>query len=333
MLCKTIIGGDEMAEDNIKMIEIKNDNMWFKGSPVILCSMRLALDTKTGDMFTSAKFLNIQPDNLQSITFDVICYDEDRKPINVIQNVTYSGLDISRNTDFGFHRKIKIPDISTRNVEYVIKSVSNSKGQTWDNEGCKHFDRKLEQKSIYTVQGDYNKQFLDLCTRSGIDGMNLVLQPEFEDDHWLCACGAFNWNDEVKCSQCRISRSWLTKNTRIETLQKRKEVQDADAQQVKELVQARAAQASDKSAERAEFEERNARILAEQKHFKALKLRKNIFITIGILIIIAGLIYALLTFVFPKFLEAEEYEKGTDLVNASQPARTTVSEADPNNRY
>lgn len=311
-----------MAEENIKMIEIKNDNMWFDGSPIILCSMRLALDTKTGEMFTSAKFLNIQPDNLRSITFDVICYDEARKPINVIENVTFSGLDISRNADFGFHRKIKVPDINTRNIEYVIRSISNSKGQTWENSEYKHFDQKIEQKSIYTVQGDYNKQFLDLCTRSGIDGMDLVFQPEFEEDHWLCACGAFNWSDEVKCSQCRISRSWLLKNTKLETLQKRKEVQDADARAVKELVQSRAAKASDKSAERAEFEERNARILQEQKHAKAQKVKKKMIISIAVLIVAAGIAYILMTFVFPKFLQADEYEKGTDIVNTSQTVNT-----------
>ena len=314
-----------MAED-YKMIETMNDTMWFVGSPILMCSMRLALDTKTGEVFTSAKFQNIQPDNLRSITFDVICYNEAREPINIIENVTFGGLDISRNTEFGFHRKIKVPDIHTRNVEYVIKSISNSKGQTWENDEYKHFDTKIEQKSIYSVQGDYNKQFLDLCTRSGIDGMNLVLQPEFEEDHWLCACGAFNWNDEVKCSQCRISRSWLMKNTRIETLQKRRETQEADARQIKELIQAKAEKSSDKSAERAEFEAMGARIKEEQQKQKAKRLKRSVIIALGILIVAAGLVYILMTFVFPKFLEAEEYENGTDLITTSQTAQADIAE-------
>lgn len=315
-----------MADENIKMVEMKNDAMWFKGSLVILCAMRLALDLSTGEMFTSAKFQNIQPDNLSSITFDVICYDEARRPVNVIKNVTYSGLDISRNTNFGYHRKLKVPDVRTRNVEYVVKSISNTNGSSWNNSDYKRFDTKLEQKSIYSVQGDYNKQFIDICTQSGINGISLVLQPEFEDDHWLCACGAFNWNDEMQCSQCRINRSWLFKNTNLETLKKRKEVQEEAAQKVKALVQEITEATSDHSAERAEFEERNAMIKAAEKQEKLRNVRRKMFITIVVLLLIAVLIYVTITFVFPKFLEAEEYENGTDLVNASQTVQAGTAE-------
>ena len=313
-----------MAEDNYKMIETMNDNMWFIGSPVILCSMRLALDMKTGDVFTSAKFQNVMPENIRSISFDVICYDESREPINKIENVTFGELDVPRNTEFGFHRKIKVPDIRTRNAEYVIRSVSFSDGQSFENTEYRRFDTKIEQKNIYSVQGDYNKQFLDLCARSGIDGINLVLQPEFDDDHWLCACGAFNWSNEEKCSQCRISRSWLIKNTDLEALKKRREAQEADAQQVKELVEAMSGSEEDRAAEKAEYEAMNDRIKAEQKKRKSQRLRRSIVIILGLLIVTAGIIYILMTFVFPDFLEAEEYLDGTDIVNTALPADTGI---------
>ena len=45
-------------------------------------------------------------------------------------------------------------------------------------------------------------------------------------------------------------------------------------------------------------------------------------ISIAVLIVAAGIAYILMTFVFPKFLQADEYEKGTDIVNTSQTINT-----------
>ncbi len=297
-----------MAEEKIKLVEAKNDTMWFKGSPIILSAMQLAVDMTTGDMYTSAKFVNIQPESLRAICFDIICYDEARNTIANIKNVTFSGLEIGRNVDFGFGRRIAVPDINTRNVEFVLVSVTNSKKQVWENTERKRFDTILEQESIYKTQGDYNKQFLDICTRSGIDGTNLVLQPVFEDDHWLCGCGTFNWNDERICTGCGVSRSWLVRNTRIETLEKRRAVQEQDAQRVKEEIQMRAARMNDNKAEQEEFEQRRASIAQAKKKEKRQQTRKRMLITTIILVLLAVGAYCLMTFVFPKFMEAEEYE-------------------------
>ena len=56
-----------MAEENIKMIETQNDAMWFEGSPVAVYAVRLALNVDTGDVFTSAKFVNLYPSVLQTV--------------------------------------------------------------------------------------------------------------------------------------------------------------------------------------------------------------------------------------------------------------------------
>ena len=288
-----------MADADLKTLEELNDNMWFEGSPIVICATRLVLDTKTGEMFTSAKFLNVQPDNMKSITFDIICYDEFRKPIDYITNVTFSGLDVERNSDFGFNRKIPVNNIDTRNIEYVIKRVTNIYDQVWENEDNLRFDIKLEQKSIYTILGDYTKQFLDICARSGIDGTNLVMEPVFEEDHWLCACGGFNWSDERVCSQCRVGRSWLEKNTSIEVLEHQKEFQAEEAARVKKEIQEQARMLDDKKSQKAEFEKRKQDYKKQQMKQKSKKATKKVFISIFVTVLIGAAAFGVIFFLIP----------------------------------
>ena len=310
-----------MADDNIKLIEVKNDCMWFEGSPIIICAFRLAVDMNTGDMFTSAKFLNIMPNVLRSITFDIICYDQARNPICHLTDITFRNLDVHRNNNFGYHRKIEINDLDTRNVEYVIKSTSYDNGQVWNNTENDRFNIKIDQESIYTVQGDCNRQFRDICARSGIEGMNLVLQPVFTEDYWLCACGAFNWSDEPLCSQCSVNKAWLQKNTDINLLRQRKEYQEAETQRIRDQVQARESAAAESSAaERMEFEQRDAMLKKDQHKAKMNRLKKNTIWVTVVLLIIAAIIFCLLTFVFPDFLKPKKSSK-----NKNEPSGVSVT--------
>jgi|GEM_PF-4155413 len=291
-----------MAEDNIKLIETQNDTMWFAGSPLMICAVQLALDVKTGDVFTSAKFRNLSPKRLKSIRFDVICYDAVRQPIERLTGLEFQDLDEERNALFGFQRRIEIPDINTRNVEYVLKQAMFEDGTVWKNDDDRRFDTRIEQQSIYSVQGDCNKQFLDICARSGINGMNLVLQPEFNEEYWLCGCGAFNWHDEEKCSECKANREWLKKATDLDLLRQKKTLQEQQSEQVQAQVASMNAQV-DKSAEKAEFEQRKVQLQQEQKKEKRRMTRKRLRLIGALLVIGALLAYLLMTFVFPHFLD------------------------------
>lgn len=299
-----------MNDEITKILEIKNDDMWFSGSPVMLRSMSLELDRQKGEMYTRVKFVNLKPAMIEEIDFDVICFDEFRNPIGRIENVSFSGLDAERNDSFGYERKIPVPDIETRNMEYIIRSVSFSGGEKWENKDNRHFDRKIEQKNIYSVQGDYNKQFMDICVRSGINGMDLVLQPEFEEDHWLCACGAFNWSDDKKCSQCKVNREWLEKNTSVENLRKNKEFQELEKEKVKRQMEEYEKQRlADLEAQKSEMAQRNDQYKKMAKKQRAKDIRKRLRIIAVILFVIAVILYIVFTFVIPKFGQAEEYEE------------------------
>ena len=309
-----------MADANYKLIEEKNDSMWFEGSPVILCAMKLELNTSNSKLYTSAKFMNIQPDNLRNLSLEIICYNENREPIDRIKGVVFSGLDVERHTDFGYNRRIPVENLNTRSVEYIVVSVTNVFNQQWENEGLKPFNEKIEQKNIYEVQGDYNKQFLEICTRSGIDGTILVFEPEFKKSHWLCACGGFNWNDERVCTLCGVGRSWLEKNTSIEALEKQKEFQMTEAIRIKEQIQSQVMGADDKSAMKEEFENRTKEFKKQQKKQQKKKRIRTSFIIALIIAIIGALVYFAIAFGIPYIkyttaisnMQKENYDAAID---------------------
>ena len=108
-----------MPEDNMKILEEKNIHLWFDNSPLILCSMKLVLDNDAGGLFAYAKFMNVQPDPIRSVTVDIICYNAIRQEIDRITDFTYGGMDIVRNAEFGFNRKVPVRNPDTRNVEQL----------------------------------------------------------------------------------------------------------------------------------------------------------------------------------------------------------------------
>ena len=282
--------------------------MWFIGSPLIICTYRVAADMDTGDMFTSAKLINVSKKTIRSVTFDVICYDSLRKPIGRLVNVTFRDIGAERNTDFGYERRIMITNPDTRNVQFILRAVGFSDGEVWNNTDDRRFNTRIEQEGIFTVQGDLNKQFLDICARSGIEGKDLVLQPVFTENYWLCSCGAFNYNDEEKCSHCRVSRRWLEKNTDIDVLKVHRDYQEGENRRVREQVeQNERAAAERKEASRIEFEQRSELLNQEKKRERSKKIKKRVILIILLLIIAAVILYCLLAFVFPKLLKDNEY--------------------------
>ena len=275
-----------MPEEKIKVLEEKNIHLWFEDSPVAVLAQKLALDIDKTEFFACFKLLNLQPDNLKDIYFDIICYDANRQVIDTVCDVSYNGFDVARNTEFGYNRRVPVKNQQTRSVEFFLKQVLCSNGHTWINTDSKHFDTALEQQSIFSVQGDLNKQFLEICTRSGIDGTVFSLQPVFNEKFWLCGCGSFNWAHEEVCCECGVGKVWLQKNTSPEVLEK----QSGFAEQQR-------AEFRSQYAEFEKYEKKNniqteefaKRKNAYQKQLKKQKFRKSSKVVITILLILVVL--------------------------------------------
>ena len=288
-----------MPEEKIKVLEEKNSHLWFDGSPVSVYTQRLALDIDKAELFASFKLVNFQPDNLKNITFDVLCYDSLRNLIDTVYDVSYTGFDVIRNIEFGFGRRVPIPNQQTRSVEFVLKSVLSSSGQTWLNLDSKRFDTALEQESIFKVQGDLNKQFIEICTRGNIDGTLFSLQPVFNEKFWLCGCGCFNWANEEVCVSCGVGRRWLERNSNLEVLQKQSGFAEQQRNELSEQYAEFEKYEHRVQAQQEEFEKRSTDYQKQLKKQKLKKGSKSIVITVLILVLLAAIAFGVIFYILP----------------------------------
>lgn len=301
-----------MSDENNKILEEKSMHLWFDNSPLVLCSMKLTLEPDDGGLYAYARFMNIQPDRLRSLTVDIICYDAVRREIDRIENYTYSGIDIGRNEEFGYNRKIPMNNPETRNIEFVLKEITNTADQKWVNEGNRRFDKSLEQQNIYTVLGDLNKQFIDVCTRNGINSTKLVFQPIFGNSYWLCACGCFNWGAEHSCYDCGSDRDWLRESVSEEYLLKQKEKNSHPTIDLEKYGAAH--EAEERRKQRAEFEKRQQEYHQQQKAAKTPKVKpikcnygsgssktKMLIIVLVVIAVVAALALGVVKLAIPYF--------------------------------
>ena len=299
-------------EEKKKLLEEKNIHLWFVGSPVSLQSMKLELDMNVGAIFAYAKFMNVQPHNISSMVCDIICYDSIRNPVDVLHDCKYEGFDIVRNKEFGTEVPFKVKNQQTRNIEFVLKSVTTTSGQTWYNKDEKRFSKSLVQDSIFNVQTDMHSQFIVNCGKVGVDDTKMSFQPKFSKDYWLCACGTLNWIDETSCCSCGVDREWLRENTDMEILKSQKEQTEYDLQELR----AKAAEQERLDRERAkqEFAQRKEAYKKQVKKSEGKKKFGKILPLILLLVILLAGGYFGVFYGIPYFsykMAMDEYEKGS----------------------
>ncbi len=284
-------------EEKKQLLEEKNIHLWFSGSPVAICTMRLELNMEVGAIFAYSKMMNVQPEPIRDVYFDLICYDSVRHVVDILERCRYSKMDIPRNGVFGMDTPIRIRNQQTRNIEFVIKSVTTVSGDTWYNEEDNHFNMSLEQESIYNVQGDLHRQFIDNCVKKNIDHTKLIFQPVFQDLYWLCACGTLNWSDEENCSECKISREWLESNVQTDKLRTQEEKRKEEAEKVRAEAERKSIENQEKQKE--EFRKRKEEYEKQRKREESQARSKKVLIVVLIVLAVLGAAYGIVFYGIP----------------------------------
>ena len=290
-----------MSDDKIKILEEKNIHLWFDDSPIALCASMLALDIDKAELFASVKFMNLQTTNIRSLTFDICCYDAQRNQVEYILDITYSSLDVARNIEFGYKRRVPVKNPQTRSVEFILKQTTDISGNLWKNSWGLPFNTSLEQQSIFTFQGNLNRQFIDICTRSHIDGTVFSFQPEFEEKYWLCGCGCFNWNIEQECFNCGVGKSWLKRNSSLEILEKQSDFVEQQKIEIQEKHSEFKQYSQNQEDELAEFANRKKEYQKQLQKQKFQKTFGSVGLVILILAVVAAAAYGIFFYVIPRF--------------------------------
>ena len=290
-----------MSDDKIKILEEKNIHLWFDDSPIALCASMLALDIDKAELFASVKFMNLQTTNIRSLTFDICCYDAQRNQVECIPDITYNSLDVARNIEFGYKRRVPVQNPQTRSVEFILKQTTDISGNLWKNSWGLPFNTSLEQQSIFTFQGNLNRQFIDICTRSHIDGTVFSFQPEFEEKYWLCGCGCFNWNIEQECFNCGVGKSWLKRNSSLEILEKQSDFVEQQKIEIQEKHSEFKQYSQNQEDELAEFANRKKEYQKQLQKQKFQKTFGSVGLVILILAVVAAAAYGIFFYVIPRF--------------------------------
>ena len=290
-----------MSDDKIKILEEKNIHLWFDDSPIALCASMLALDIDKAELFASVKFMNLQTTNIRSLTFDICCYDAHRNQVECIPDITYNSLDVARNIEFGYKRRVPVKNPQTRGIEVILKQTTDISGNLWKNSWGLPFNTSLEQQSIFTFQGNLNRQFIDICTRSHIDGTVFSFQPEFEEKYWLCGCGCFNWNIEQECFNCGVGKSWLKRNSSLEILEKQSDFVEQQKTEIQEKHSEFKQYSQNQEDEHAEFANRKKEYQKQLQKQKFQKTFGSVGLVILILAVVAAAAYGIFFYVIPRF--------------------------------
>ena len=290
-----------MSDDKIKILEEKNIHLWFDDSPIALCASMLALDIDKAELFASVKFMNLQTTNIRSLTFDICCYDAQRNQVECIPDITYNSLDVARNIEFGYKRRVPVKNPQTRGIEVILKQTTDISGNLWKNGWGLPFNTSLEQQSIFTFQGNLNRQFIDICTRSHIDGTVFSFQPEFEEKYWLCGCGCFNWNIEQECFNCGVGKSWLKRNSSLEILEKQSDFVEQQKTEIQEKHSEFRQYSQNQEDELAEFANRKKEYQKQLQKQKFQKTFGSVGLVILILAVVAAAAYGIFFYVIPRF--------------------------------
>lgn len=212
-----------MEEIKNQLINANNEIRWFKGSPLAVCCANLYRNPDSDELFANIKFINIQPEKLKSITFDIICYGIIRNEISRIENYTLEHLSVERNECFGDANFIKIENPETMAIDVILKSAVDFEDEEWINEETQPFNITLKQNNISSYMGRHFGKLKDLWTEKGLADERLLYAPLIKNDYWLCSCGTFNWNMEEICCKCGVELNWLEENTDVSALNREEE--------------------------------------------------------------------------------------------------------------
>ncbi len=198
-----------MDEEKDQLINSNNECRWFIGSPLSLCFTGLYKNSATGRLFAKVKFMNVQPEQIKAVSFDVICYGIIRNEIDRLEDFTIEDLEVNRNECFAESEIINIENNDTMAVDIFLKSVTAHDGQVWTNDENKEYKISLKQNNISSHMGRYFEQLKKEWTDKGYKAERLLYAPVIKDEYRLCACGTLNWGVEDTCCKCGADLEWL----------------------------------------------------------------------------------------------------------------------------
>lgn len=205
--------------------------LYSPGAPVIISAGALSKDNQTGQVLIQLKLQNITPKPIKAVKVQLQTFDSAGRPLDPAIEYQYLDLNVDRDTCWGNQTPITAVNAAARSFSPSVVEVIFSDRKVWTTTG-KGWDAlpspiplQLHFKDLALTE-QYRVQFGKKCSYF----------PVVHQDLWLCACGAINHIDEVKCHQCGLALQDL-QSVSAEDLQQASEARIAAERQQEQLVQ------------------------------------------------------------------------------------------------
>ena len=219
------------------------ENLYIKGSPVVIAAGALLKDTVTGKMLVQIKLKNIGTNDIQALKVKIKAYEPNGAEVEGVDEYQYVDLSAGHGEEFGQKTPIYLPNNSTRKFEIGVTEVVLRGAEPWVSE-FKQWEPLPNQTSVKSFNNlELEKQFV---IEAG-EGNNLKQTPDYLPDITLdlfrCTCGDLNPENSSVCLSCGRYKDLVFKATDMESL---KEKCDARLQEEKELAEQKAQELAEK---------------------------------------------------------------------------------------
>lgn len=173
---------------------------WYLDLPFEIDEKKIIISPDKSKAWLSLVMLNIGEKAIQSVYFNLECFDDTWEPACTNNKLTYAyqDLNITQYERFGNLVKIELPDPKTRNVNIEFEKMAFTDGTVLKLSDINEKESLITERTELTlaelrVVDDKNKSHYRFRAR-----YMPVFQP---DGKWLCVCGRTNKNTE-QCAFC-----------------------------------------------------------------------------------------------------------------------------------
>lgn len=172
-------------------------NLYIEGSPVLIEAAAIQKDTKTDKILAQIKFRNITAREIIAIKILIRSFAIDEAELDGIPDFLYLDLHEGYGNAFGDKTPIFLPDSSTRQIAISVTEVIFDDHTKWTSPPCEWKPLPEPIAIERSMLGE------ELARQFQLEiGDNAIYAPSYQDDLFVCTCGAIYEKNCKLCYRC-----------------------------------------------------------------------------------------------------------------------------------
>ncbi len=199
--------------DRYNIVYLNENNLYVKGSPVLIRSRAIVNDIETGRKHFQIKLKNIGNKRIIAVKAKAILFDVYKNQLEIIEK-QYFGINVGNNEEFASDIPVYLNNPAAAYLDVAIKEVYFQDSTVWtcENERWEEVAKQRELIALFN-DNDIVEEFQYL------HGKTAQYEIVEYGDIWFCTCGCVNSNTQERCFSCNTHKLDL-KNVDINLMKK-----------------------------------------------------------------------------------------------------------------